>query len=83
MTSSTEGLVPITRAFLAQYYDKYPLDPLSDDVARLTGELRGISADLLEGSPLKSGESIFLALSLRCWLDFLKILGFELIIPKL
>lgn len=48
--------MPITRGFLARYYDKYPLDPLSDDVARLTGELRGISADLLKKSPLTSGE---------------------------
>lgn len=59
MANSTEGLVPITRSFLARYYDKYPLDPLPADVARLTDELRGLSRDLAKESPLTSGELIF------------------------
>ncbi|KAJ0978150.1 hypothetical protein J5N97_013624 [Dioscorea zingiberensis] len=57
-SSSTEGLVPITRAFLARYYDKYPLPPLSDDVARLTCELRRMSDRLLQQCPLKPGEEL-------------------------
>lgn len=56
MANSIEGLVPITRSFLARYYDKYPLDPLPDDVARLTDELRGLASDLAKESPLTSGE---------------------------
>lgn len=48
--------MPITRSFLARYYDNYPLDPLPDDVDRLSGELRGISNDLLKDFPLTSGE---------------------------
>lgn len=45
--ASTEGLVPITRASLARYYDKYPLPSLSDDVPRLTAELRVFADELL------------------------------------
>ncbi|XP_008782731.2 uncharacterized protein LOC103702180 [Phoenix dactylifera] len=56
--ASTEGLVPITRAFLAHYYDKYPLPPLPDDVPRLTAELRGFSDSLLREFPLTSGEEL-------------------------
>ncbi|EHA8590721.1 hypothetical protein COCNU_scaffold023055G000030 [Cocos nucifera] len=56
--ASTEGLVPITRAFLARYYDKYPLPPLPDDVPRLTAELRGFSDSLLRELPLTSGEEL-------------------------
>ncbi|KAJ6829621.1 uncharacterized protein M6B38_356905 [Iris pallida] len=57
-SSSTEGLVPITRAFLARYYDKYPLPPLSDDVARFTRRLRELSDEILRDSPLTSGEEL-------------------------
>lgn len=57
-SSSTEGLVPITRNFLARYYDRYPLDPLPDDVARLTDELRMFSKELVNESPLTRGEEL-------------------------
>ncbi|CAI0431137.1 unnamed protein product [Linum tenue] len=53
--ASTEGLVPITRKFLASYYDKYPFPPLSDDVSRLCSEIRSIIPDLLKESPPSSG----------------------------
>ncbi|PWA68701.1 GOLD-like protein [Artemisia annua] len=39
MAASTNGLVPITRAFLSSYYDKYPFPPISDDVTRLSDHL--------------------------------------------
>ncbi|CAN1356150.1 Protein DOUBLE-STRAND BREAK FORMATION [Linum perenne] len=55
--ASTEGLVPITRKFLASYYDKYPFSPLSDDVSRLSSEIRSIILDLLKESPPSSDES--------------------------
>uniref|UniRef100_A0A2P2LY40 Uncharacterized protein MANES_09G119600 n=1 Tax=Rhizophora mucronata TaxID=61149 RepID=A0A2P2LY40_RHIMU len=60
--ASTEGLVPITRKFLASYYDKHPLPPLSDDVSRLSSEIRSIAFDLLKlnESPASPDES-FLA----------------------
>ncbi|KAK9290604.1 hypothetical protein L1049_008775 [Liquidambar formosana] len=54
--ASTEGLVPITRSFLASYYDKYPFDPLSDDVSRLSNEIRSMASDLQKDSPLTRGE---------------------------
>ncbi|CAN4126287.1 unnamed protein product [Withania somnifera] len=53
----TEGLMPITRAFLASHYDKYPFSPLSDDVSRLTQEIRSLASDLYMDSPLNQGES--------------------------
>ncbi|RZC82665.1 hypothetical protein C5167_045454 [Papaver somniferum] len=56
--ASTEGLMPITRAFLAQYYDKYPLTPVSEDVARLTSKLRSMSDDLIKELPLTEAESV-------------------------
>uniref|UniRef100_A0A0D9ZX45 GOLD domain-containing protein n=1 Tax=Oryza glumipatula TaxID=40148 RepID=A0A0D9ZX45_9ORYZ len=43
---ATEGLVPITRAYLARYYDKYPLPPLPDAATALADRLRAISAAL-------------------------------------
>ncbi|KAJ8753808.1 hypothetical protein K2173_000062 [Erythroxylum novogranatense] len=49
--ASTEGLVPITRSFLASYYDKHPFQPLSDDVSRLSSQIRSIAFDLLNHSP--------------------------------
>ncbi|BBH06402.1 hypothetical protein Prudu_018049 [Prunus dulcis] len=49
--ASTEGIVPITRAFLASYYDTYQFSPLSNDVARLSSEIRSFTADLLNSSP--------------------------------
>ena len=39
MAKSTAGLVPITRAFLAKFYESYPFDPLADDVAKLYDRL--------------------------------------------
>ncbi|XP_021297840.1 uncharacterized protein LOC110426855 isoform X4 [Herrania umbratica] len=58
--ASTEGLVPITRTFLASYYDKYPFDPLSDDVSRLSSEIRSFAQDLLQGLPPSQGESLLI-----------------------
>ncbi|CAI9097138.1 OLC1v1033484C1 [Oldenlandia corymbosa var. corymbosa] len=60
MSASTEGLVPITRAYLASYYDKYIFPPLSDDVVRLTAEIRSLSGDLLNdsGSPPNQEEKL-------------------------
>ncbi|XP_068641036.1 uncharacterized protein [Aristolochia californica] len=58
--ASTEGLVPITREYLARYYDKYPFPPLPDDVSRLSSELRGMSEDLLRQLSATSGEEMLL-----------------------
>ncbi|KAL0450862.1 UNVERIFIED_CONTAM: hypothetical protein Slati_1642600 [Sesamum latifolium] len=55
---STEGLVPITRAFLASYYDKYPFPPLSIDVSRLSDRIYVMATDLLKDSPPTQGESL-------------------------
>ncbi|CAM8962078.1 unnamed protein product [Rhodiola kirilowii] len=55
--ASTEGLVPITRTFLASFYDKYPFSSLSEDVARLTSQIRSFTADLKDQFPLSEGES--------------------------
>eukprot|EP00850_Spirogloea_muscicola_P024099 SM000441S16123 [mRNA] locus=s441:16177:19803:- [translate_table: standard] len=38
--TSTAGLVPITRQFLAKFYDQHPFDPLPPDVARLHARLQ-------------------------------------------
>lgn len=46
--ASTEGLVPITRSFLARYYDRYEFVPLHDDVQRLSAELREGSRVLID-----------------------------------
>lgn len=54
--ASVNGLVPITRAFLAKYYDNYPCPPRSEDVVRVTEQLRGMSRSLLEESPPAAGE---------------------------
>uniref|UniRef100_A0A7N0RAT1 GOLD domain-containing protein n=1 Tax=Kalanchoe fedtschenkoi TaxID=63787 RepID=A0A7N0RAT1_KALFE len=56
--ASIEGLVPITRNFLASFYDKYPFSPLSDDVSRLTSQIRSFTADLQHQFPLTQGESL-------------------------
>ncbi|XP_029128244.1 uncharacterized protein LOC109804119 isoform X2 [Cajanus cajan] len=55
--ASTEGLVPITRAFLASYYDKHPFTPLSADVSRLSSQIRSMATDLLNHRPPIQGES--------------------------
>ncbi|GAU51706.1 hypothetical protein TSUD_391450 [Trifolium subterraneum] len=49
--ASTEGLVPITRAFLSSYYDKHPFTPLSPDVSILSSQLRTMATDLLTNHP--------------------------------
>lgn len=49
--------MPITRAFLASYYDKYPFTPLSEDVSRLSDQIHSMANDLHEDSPLTEGES--------------------------
>ncbi|XP_059639875.1 uncharacterized protein LOC132282281 isoform X2 [Cornus florida] len=54
--ASTEGLVPITRAFLCSYYDKYPFVPLSDDFCRLSSEIRSMAADLYKDFSVTEGE---------------------------
>lgn len=65
--ASTEGLVPITRNFLASYYDKYPAPPLSDDVSRLSSQIRSLANDLLLDSPPSQGFlSVFRFISAEC-----------------
>ncbi|CAJ2665161.1 unnamed protein product [Trifolium pratense] len=49
--ASTEGLVPITRAFLSSYYDKHPFTPLSPHVSLLSSQLRTMATDLLTNHP--------------------------------
>nr|VDC95571.1 unnamed protein product [Brassica rapa] len=49
--ASTDGLVPITRAFLASYYNKYPFPPLSDDVSRLSSDMASLIQLLTLQSP--------------------------------
>lgn len=56
--TSTEGLVPITRAYLASYYDKYPLSSLPHDVFRRTGQIRSISDHFSKDLPLTQEESL-------------------------
>ncbi|KAJ9179721.1 hypothetical protein P3X46_008055 [Hevea brasiliensis] len=56
--ASTEGLVPITRQFLASFYDKYPFAPLSGDVSRLSSEIRSLASDLLKDFPSSQGERL-------------------------
>ncbi|CAA7051163.1 unnamed protein product [Microthlaspi erraticum] len=55
--ASTEGLVPITRAFLASYYDKYPFPPLSDDVSRLSSDMSSLIQLLAQQSSPSQGET--------------------------
>ncbi|KAL6619471.1 hypothetical protein ACP70R_031946 [Stipagrostis hirtigluma subsp. patula] len=56
--ATTEGLVPITRAYLARYYDKYPLAPLPDAAADLAQRLRALSADLAAVAPITPDEEL-------------------------
>ncbi|XP_010496822.1 PREDICTED: uncharacterized protein LOC109124442 [Camelina sativa] len=55
--ASTEGLVPITRDFLASYYDTYPFPPLSDDVSRLSSDITTLIQLLTVQSPPSEGET--------------------------
>lgn len=52
--------MPITRTFLASYYDKYPFDPLSGDVSRLSTQILSFAQDLLQGFPPTQGENILI-----------------------
>lgn len=52
--------MPITRTFLASYYDKYRFQPLSDDVPRLTSQIHGFAHDLIQDSPPSQGESVLI-----------------------
>jgi hypothetical protein len=56
--ATTEGLVPITRAYLARYYDKYPLPPLPDAAMDLAARLRSLSTDLAAVAPITPGERL-------------------------
>ncbi|XP_030546523.2 uncharacterized protein LOC115752464 [Rhodamnia argentea] len=58
--ASMDGLVPISRSFLASYYDKYPFPPLSEDVARISSQLRSLSNGLLEDFPPTEGEQLLI-----------------------
>ncbi|KAE8098958.1 hypothetical protein FH972_016978 [Carpinus fangiana] len=58
--ASTDGLVPITRSYLATYYDKYPFAPPSDDVSRLSSEIRSMANDLLSHLPPTQDERLLL-----------------------
>ncbi|ESW06594.1 hypothetical protein PHAVU_010G060400 [Phaseolus vulgaris] len=58
--ASTEGLVPITRAFLASYYDKHPFTPLSADVTRLSSQIRSLANDFLTQHPPTQGEAVLI-----------------------
>lgn len=44
--ASTAGLVPITRAFLAKYYDKYPLPESQFDIAQISRAIKDESSRL-------------------------------------
>ncbi|XP_050210677.1 uncharacterized protein LOC126660983 [Mercurialis annua] len=56
--ASTAGLMPITRQFLAFYYDKYPFQPLSDDISGLISEISSISSDFVKDSPPSQDEKL-------------------------
>jgi hypothetical protein len=50
-----EGLVPITRTYLAKFYDKYSFAPVSEDVTRLSNELRKCYRSFLSELPDRPG----------------------------
>ncbi|KAK3139118.1 hypothetical protein QOZ80_5AG0378090 [Eleusine coracana subsp. coracana] len=56
--ATTEGMVPITRAYLSRYYDKYPLPPLPDAVVDLAARLRALSADVVAVAPTTPDEEL-------------------------
>lgn len=56
--ASTEGLVPITRAYLSQFYDKYPFPPLADDVKELSSQLTSLSKHIINEITLTEDESV-------------------------
>ncbi|CAL0329469.1 unnamed protein product [Lupinus luteus] len=49
--ASTEGLVPITRSFLASYYDRCPFTPLSEHISRISSQIRSFNLDLINQYP--------------------------------
>lgn len=61
LMASTEGLVPITRTYLAKFYDKYSFAPLSEDVNRLSNELRKCYRSFLTELPDRAGEELLMS----------------------
>ncbi|GAB2235425.1 hypothetical protein Droror1_Dr00025850 [Drosera rotundifolia] len=55
--ASVEGIVPITRAFLAQYYEMYPFE-LAPDVHSVTADVRSVINELMSSSSLTEGQRI-------------------------
>lgn len=56
--ASTEGLVPITRTFLAKFYDSYPFDPLVPELEKLDSELNRQSEKLASTRTEVDGRSL-------------------------
>ena len=55
--------MPITRHFLASYYEKYPFTPLSDDISRLSTEMLALANILIDELPPTPGFAIDLYLN--------------------
>ncbi|KAF0901419.1 hypothetical protein E2562_000300 [Oryza meyeriana var. granulata] len=53
---ATEGLVPITQAYLARYYDKNPLPSLPNATTSHADCLRTLSTGLAAIAPITTGE---------------------------
>lgn len=51
--ASTVGMVPITRSFLAKYYDKYPYSPINGDLAGVEESLKK-ETERIDAERLKS-----------------------------
>ncbi len=58
--ASTAGLVPITRAFLSKFYDKYPFQPLTSDVSLLTNACKEQALRILAANPDDTGNRLHL-----------------------
>jgi hypothetical protein len=58
--ASTAGLVPITRAFLSKFYDKYPFQPLTSDVSLLTNACKEQALSILAANPDDTGNQLHL-----------------------
>eukprot|EP00271_Cylindrocystis_brebissonii_P008809 TRINITY_DN23305_c0_g1_i1.p1 TRINITY_DN23305_c0_g1~~TRINITY_DN23305_c0_g1_i1.p1 ORF type:complete len:452 (-),score=97.88 TRINITY_DN23305_c0_g1_i1:813-2168(-) len=56
MVTSTEGLVPITRVFLAKFYDKYPFEALVPELGSLRERMTSL-CDKMEVERLKQPEA--------------------------
>ncbi|CAM6124898.1 unnamed protein product [Calypogeia fissa] len=63
--ASTVGLVPITRSFLAKYYDKYPYSPINGDLAGIEASLHK-EVQRIDAERLKSGGDEHLVADLKC-----------------